>query len=87
MNLVQQKFDFHAAMCYNFKAKLANQCLIKLDVRTQGPDKIMGGLSKVIEHPAKAWALLKKVLRSFVQSTTTAYNMQDFCSLLQQTLS
>ena len=43
---VQQKFDFHASMCYNFKAKLANQCFMKLDVPAQGPDKTMGGLSK-----------------------------------------
>ena len=44
---IQQKFDFHPAMCYNFKAKLANQRFMKLDVPAQGPDKIMGGLSEI----------------------------------------
>ena len=46
-HLVQQKFDFHPTMCYNSKAKLASQRLIKLDIRAQGSDEIMGGLSKI----------------------------------------
>ena len=44
--LSKQKFDFRPAMCYNLKVKLVSQRLIKLDVRAQGSDEIMGGLSK-----------------------------------------
>lgn len=45
--LVQQKFDFHPAMCYNFKAKSECQCLMKFDLRAQEPDEIIGGLSDI----------------------------------------
>ena len=31
--LLRKKFDFHLIVWYNFKAKLANQRLIKPDVR------------------------------------------------------
>jgi hypothetical protein len=47
LNPIQQKFDFHPTMCYNSKAKLASQRLIKLDIRAQGSDEIMGGLSEI----------------------------------------
>lgn len=44
---LQQKFDFHRAMCYNFKAKSTSQRLIKFDLRAQEPDEVMGGLSDI----------------------------------------
>lgn len=46
LNPIQQKFDFHPVIWYNFKAKFGSQRLIKPDVHAQGSNETMAGLSE-----------------------------------------
>lgn len=38
--MLTEKFDFHAAVWYNFKAKSIDRRLIESNVHAQGPEEI-----------------------------------------------
>ena len=76
MILVQQKFDFHAMICYNTKAEFASQSLIIEIPPTDAVDKIVG---KIKSYTSKVLREEFPSLKSHLSSLWTRSKFVSSC--------